>query len=215
MELKQFKENKQELDEIEKQMTKLCETRDRILARGKTLSSKKEEKINSTSLILEDKRHAFEKHESSLHQSVENLIEQSWRDLCPLLRELLQINIISFEERAVIQIEVADLAGKLSSLAERNGLPKEGRNASELWRSLQLQPHIPYDDHSSAKERCNETTQEKSHLPITGETDKADSCVAKETAGALTSSEAPKGKDDCSCADESMARESRKSEIAC
>ena len=135
-ELKEASESRKVLEKYQKKVGHLRSNKQKLLAKGKDPSKAAEEKLVRNEGKLEDAEHNFEKHQTNLGRLSEQFIEKSWKDLYPLLVQLMELDLGSSKERQVITLDLQDVLKDLTDTAEKNEIGVVGGTATELWRTI-------------------------------------------------------------------------------
>jgi hypothetical protein len=138
-ELKELQDSKRELEHYKKKVDTLLANHDKTAAKGKEIDPKQEEKLERNQDKLEETTHDYNKHGKNLDSFVGDLVHRSWKVLCPLLLSLLEFDVSSSQERALIGADLHDVLKDLSAVAREHGLNPEGSSTKEFsfrsqWR---------------------------------------------------------------------------------
>ena len=97
------------------------------------------EKLERNQDKLDQAARAFGKHKRNLDLLTNVLLENSWKDLYPLLVHLMEHDLNSAQDRALVLSDFSTTLNDLSFVARAYGLNLQGRNATDLWCSLRLE----------------------------------------------------------------------------
>ena len=111
-------------------------------AHHKEITPLSSEKFDRNEEKLEDAEKSYKKHKRHLIYLVDELIENAWKDLYPLLMRIFQFHVNDAQDRAIILSELHDVMSNLSTSARDNGIdPHESHSTTELWRKIRFQWH--------------------------------------------------------------------------
>jgi hypothetical protein len=153
-ELKELQDSKRKLEHYKKKVDYLFANRDKTAAKGREIDPKLEEKLERNQYKLEEATHDYNKHGKNLDSFVGDLVHRSWKVLCSLLLSLLEFDVSSSQERALIGADLYDVLNDLSAVAREHGLNLEGSSTKELMYSFRSMWRVV----SSAK--CDSSSSE-------------------------------------------------------
>ena len=160
-ELKMVVESRREMERYTKKVESLRASHDRHW--NKDVPTKLVEKLERNEDKLRVASRTFEKHERNLILLVDSLIDQSWKDLYPLILQLFSFDVQCAQDRALVMTELNNVVCDLNFLGHEQGLDSEGRSATDLWRSLRSE--APKE---APEEKAPEVKKESEMISVVG-----------------------------------------------
>jgi hypothetical protein len=160
-EIKEASTSRDLVVKYKKKVANLRARNEKTQAKQTQVPEKLVDKLDRNQDKLEQAEHAYEKHMTNLDRLCSELIDQSWKDLYPLLVKLVSQEQKEITEKSLILSDLFKVINGLSEVGKHHGLVVEGHTPTErtFQSAAELEGEAPGEETAPAVETAVETEQ--------------------------------------------------------